>query len=125
MTTTQVRDWLCEHEGFPASYELENLRLAKSEQDSSSAACHIHHILPKSVGGVDHPYNYYILPEQVNRLWSGWWSKHKRSYMGKVSYEKFQKFVLWARAEAACRRVNYNEYEVFLQKSEFTLQGSP
>lgn len=105
MSRGEVRSWFeVNSECFPKSYE---------DQGISLGECEIDHILPRSLGGVDHPYNYYILPRDINRDWSGWWTREKRSYMGKTNYKKFQHFVLWTTSEAELRRVDYNDFGGF------------
>ena len=98
MTTTAVQKWFQENDCFPSSYVAEGWE----QQD-----CHIDHILPAHLAGPDHPYNYFVLPGRVNMVWNGWWTKHKRTYMGKANYKTFVQFVMWARAQAA---VQFNEF---------------
>lgn len=85
VTTAAVRTWLKKHDTFPAAYK----RLKLSLDD-----CDIDHILPRSVGGIDHPYNYYILPKKLNKRWSGWWTAHKLTYMGAANTKCAKDFFL-------------------------------
>lgn len=105
MSCTEVRRWFeTTLQTFPKSYE---------DEGYSWTTCQIDHILPTSLGGVDHPYNYYILPDTINRDWSGWWTRAKRSYMGMTNYKTFQHFVLWTRSEAELGQVRYNDFGGF------------
>lgn len=102
MSTIAVRQWFEDHpNSFPDSYLKAGYHLK---------TCQIDHILPRSIGGVDHPLNYFILPTEINRRWSGWWTREKRAYMGQSNFEKFSHFVLWTRKQAERCGVQYNDF---------------
>ena len=92
ISTKQVRDWLQDSGNFPESYSRHQLSLED---------CEIDHILQQHLGGANHPFNYYILFKGINRLWNGWWSLNKRTYMGRASYTKFKQFIDWHTAQVA------------------------
>ena len=102
MTTAAVRTWLKNHDTFPAAYKQQGLSLDD---------CDIDHILPRSVGGIDHPYNYYILPKKLNKRWSGWWTAHKLTYMGATNARSAKDFFLWVRDEGDRLQVDYNAFD--------------
>ncbi|EKX52343.1 hypothetical protein GUITHDRAFT_134028 [Guillardia theta CCMP2712] len=60
-STRQVRSWLLSHP---------HLCPVDSFQD-----CDIDHIIPRSLGGHDHPYNYYIMPKSMNQKFNKWMTK--------------------------------------------------
>lgn len=104
MSTAEVQAWFKTNLGsFPESYVKEGYKLDD---------CQIDHILPRSIGGADHPFNYFILPKEVNQRWSGWWTKEKRAYMGKDNFEKFSHFILWTRREAERCGLQYKNFQL-------------
>ena len=102
MTTAAVRTWLTKTGSFPSAYLKRGMSLEH---------CDIDHILPRSVGGVDHPYNYYILPKKLNKRWSGWWTAHKLTYMGSANAKAAKTFFLWVRDEGKRLGVDYNTFD--------------
>ena len=102
MTTAAVRTWLEKNGRFPSAYARQGITLGD---------CDIDHVLPRSVGGVNHPYNYYILPKRLNRRWSGWWTAHKMTYMGAANVKVAKNFFLWVREEGERLRIDYNAYD--------------
>ena len=94
MTTAAVRTWLKNHDTCPVAYKRHGLSLDD---------CDIDHILPTSVGGIDHPYNYYILPKKLNKRWSGWWTAHKLTYMGANNARSAKDFFLFVMRVTGCR----------------------
>ena len=102
MTTAAVRTWLMKHNTFPAACKQQKLLIDD---------CDIDHILPRSVGGIDHPYNYYILPKTLNKKWSGWWTAHKLTYMGAANAKSAKDFFLWVRDEGDRLQIDYNAFD--------------
>ncbi len=102
MTTASVRTWLKKHDRFPAAYKRQGFSLED---------CDIDHILPRSIGGIDHPYNYYILPKKLNKRWSGWWTAHKMTYMGTANAKAAKNFFLWVRGEGDRLQIDYNAFD--------------
>lgn len=80
-STRQVRHWLCE----------EGLDLQEYEID---------HIVPRSVGGVDHPHNYAVVPRHLNRQWAGNWHAAKRSALGPATVQQALDFAQWSAAQS-------------------------
>lgn len=110
MSTTAVQDWFKDHPAFfPQSYVDKGYDLA---------ACQIDHILPWSVGGADHPFNYYILPIEINQQWNGWWTCEKRAYMGLQNFEKFSHFIHWTRKEAERKGLQYNDFRCAVKPAD-------
>ena len=42
----------------------------------------IEHIIPRSMGGLDHPRNYCIVSDELSRAWAEDWSDDKRAILG-------------------------------------------
>jgi len=60
-STRQVRNWLLTHSHL---CPVDNF-----------TECDIDHIVPRSLGGHDHPYNYYIMPTSMNKKFNKWMTK--------------------------------------------------
>ncbi len=101
MTTKSVRNWLEKHGGFPLGYENANLCLAD---------CDIDHILPNSVGGQNHPYNYVLLPKRLNGSFNGWWTAQKQVYIGKKTARTAKNFFIWVREEGSRLGLDCNDF---------------
>ena len=55
------------------------------------------HILPRSVGGHHHVFNYYIMPRSHNSHFRDNWTAEKRAYIGKQGVKMAQGFAGWCR----------------------------
>ncbi len=42
----------------------------------------VDHIVPKIIGGMDHPMNYALVPAALRRQWGCDWTSHKRATLG-------------------------------------------
>ena len=42
----------------------------------------VDHIVPKTMGGLDHPMNYALVPAALRRQWGCGWTDHKRATLG-------------------------------------------
>ena len=103
MSPKEIRDWFKEHvASFPVSY---------LEAGFPLDSCQFDHIQPKSMGGIDHPLNYFILPPTVNQHWGARWTGQMRAYIGRQNYEQFIRFVHWSRKESENCGVNYNSFK--------------
>ena len=58
------------------------------------------HIIPKSVGGYDHLFNYYIMPKGHNSHFKDNWTKEKKAYVGKQGVKIAQGFSQWCKDKA-------------------------
>lgn len=101
MTTKSVRSWLEKNGGFPLGYQDANLCLAD---------CDIDHILPNSVGGQNHPYNYVLLPKRLNSSFNGWWTAQKQVYIGKKTAKTAKNFFIWVREEGRRLGLDCNDF---------------
>ena len=101
MTTASVRSWLERNGGLPTGYTNAYYSLADLDID---------HILPKSVGGQDHPYNYVLLPKKLNNSLSGWYTFQKEGYIGRAAAKDAKNFFVWARDEGKRLGVNCNDF---------------
>lgn len=81
-STRQVRRWLL-------------------EQGLELHTCDIDHIVPRSLGGVDHPHNYALVPRQLNRQWAGNWHAEKRRALGPATVRQALEFAQWSAAQSA------------------------
>ena len=43
----------------------------------------VDHIIPQCLGGINHPYNYFLMWQPLNSSFSGWWTSEKSRYIGK------------------------------------------
>merc|ERR1712224_246158 len=59
------------------------------------------HIIPRSVGGHNHLFNYYIMPKSHNSHFRDNWTDEKRKYVGLQGVKLAQGFSQWCRAKAA------------------------
>jgi hypothetical protein len=101
MTTARVRKWLEDNGGFPPKYTNAKLSLADFDID---------HILPKSVGGQDHPFNFVLLPKKLNSSLSGWWTAEKQAYIGRATARTAKNFFVWVREEGKRLGLNCNDF---------------
>ena len=60
----------------------------------------VDHIIPKSVGGWDHPRNYCLVPIHLNRAWANNWTSDKRAMLGPTITQSACGFARWATAQA-------------------------
>ena len=58
------------------------------------------HIIPKSVGGYDHLFNYYIMPRGHNSHFKDNWTPEKKAYVGKQGVKIAQGFSQWCKDKA-------------------------
>jgi hypothetical protein len=63
----------------------------------------IDHIIPKSVGGLDHPRNYCIVPDELNRAWANNWTADKRAILGHRIIRSACGFAQWTKTQAESR----------------------
>lgn len=82
MTTKQVRSWLDKHPHRVPSF-LKHVDWA------------VDHIVPDNLGGVSHPYNFFLLPRTVNNAFSGWATIEKRRFVGQATWTKATDFQRW------------------------------
>jgi len=75
MSRGQVRSWIKKNKKNPF------LRDYFDEKGRRKLAWHVDHIIPVSVGGLDHPRNYAIMPQVFNTEFGGWWSAAKAQYI--------------------------------------------
>ena len=101
MTTKAVRTWLRNNDGFPDDYLHNNLQLED---------CDIDHILPRSVGGQDHPFNYFVLPKRLNGSLNGWWTPQKQVLLGREVSRTAKNFFIWVKEEGMRLGVNPNNF---------------
>lgn len=102
MSKSSVRDWLKQHSGFPAAYTA--LGLTWNDVD-------VDHLLPEDIGGLDHPFNYFILVKSLNRGWNAFWTREKKAYLGKTNYNIFRLFLSWSRSAAKQQGICYTSFE--------------
>ena len=102
MTTAAVRQWLQKHYQIPHAFQQQGLRF----KDLS-----IDHVLPTAIGGVDHPFNYFIMPKEINSKFDCWWMEKKRSYIGEANARVNKEFLLWVRAEGKRWGIDYNAFD--------------
>ena len=102
MTTTAVWKWLQQHDKIPHAFSKQGLML----EDLS-----IDHILPTSIGGVDHPFNYSVMPKELNNNFDGWWTEEKKNYMGALNTEIIKQFRLFVLAEGERLGIDYNAFD--------------
>ena len=76
---------------------------------NTPGAFHIDHIIPNSLGGVDHPRNYFLLCGSINSSFNKWFTNEKVCYIGTKVCRSAQNFMKWSKKEAA-QRVNYHKY---------------
>ena len=97
-----VLKWLKDHDSFLDAFRQQGLGLEDLSVD---------HILPSSIGGINHPYNYYILPKSLNNQWSGWWTQEKLTCMGEGNATTFKAFLLWLKEEGDRLGIDYNAFD--------------
>ena len=66
------------------------------------------HILPRSVGGHHHVFNYYIMHKSHNSHFRDNWTPEKRAYIGKQGVKLAQGFATWCRDKSDIRYFNFN-----------------
>lgn len=59
----------------------------------------VDHIIPKSVGGWDHPRNYCLVPMDLNRAWYNNWNAEKRAALGPTTIQSACSFAKWTTAQ--------------------------
>ena len=101
MTTRAVRTWLEENGSFPQGYHNAGLTLA---------GCDIDHILPATIGGQDHPYNYFILPKPLNGSFNCWWTCHKQEFMGRDNVRTAKNFFKWVKEQGRRLGLDCNDF---------------
>lgn len=97
MKPGEIHRWLKKHpEHIP-----ETLRHKQFEID---------HIVAASFGGPDHPYNYFIMPKEVNNHFREYMTPAKLAYIGKKNAAKAKAFVQWFKSQAQ-RFIDPNEFD--------------
>ena len=89
--------------GLPAAHGLNKVVLALfacREEGLDLQEYEIDHIVPRSVGGVDHPHNYAMVPRHLNRQWAGNWHAAKRSALGPATVRQALDFAQWSAAQS-------------------------
>lgn len=84
MSTRQVRAWLLKNE---------NIHHVPTYLEGSSWA--IDHIISDSIGGVSHPYNFFLLPRVLNTSFSGWATLEKRRCVGMQAWGRALDLQRW------------------------------
>ena len=56
----------------------------------------VDHIVPRSIGGLDHPRNYCLVPAVLNRQWHNNWTAEKRAVLGHAIVRSACDFAQWA-----------------------------
>ena len=84
MSTRQVRGWLT---------RKENQRFIPNYLQGTNYA--VDHIISASIGGIDHPYNYFLLPRVLNNAFSGWATIEKKRLVGKEAWGKALDLQRW------------------------------
>lgn len=84
MSTRQVRAWL----GKP-----ENKHYVPRYLDGTNWA--VDHIISDSIGGISHPYNFFMLPRVLNNSFSGWATLQKRQCVGMAAWSKAVDLQRW------------------------------
>ena len=82
MSTRQVRAWLTKFPKHVPDY-LEGSNFA------------VDHIISDSVGGVSHPFNFFLLPRVLNNRFSGWATLEKRRCVGMAAWGKALDLQRW------------------------------
>ncbi len=80
-TTRQVRRWLGREGVQLKGYDID-------------------HIVPRCLGGLDHPFNYCIVPVSLNRHWGTNWTASKRNTLGRGAVSPALAFAQWSRDQA-------------------------
>ena len=62
--------------------------------------CEVDHIVPRALGGVDHPYNYALVRRDLNRQWSANWTADKRRELGPCAVQQALAFAQWSTAQS-------------------------
>lgn len=72
---------------------------------------HVDHIMPHKLGGIDHPFNYFVVHGSVNSRWNMWISSSKKDYMGEANWGKFLYFLNWVKGRGRQLTLDYNDFE--------------
>eukprot|EP00808_Paulinella_micropora_P023765 g47466.t1 len=78
-------------------------------------AWHVDHIIPASVGGLDHPRNYAIMPQIFNTEFGGWWSAAKAQYITVTAARHALLFAQYVRKKNAWGHGEDHETELELE----------
>lgn len=96
MTTAQVRAWLKNNpDCIPPHLNLDD--------------CDIDHVIAHAFGGVDHPFNYVIMPKSVNRFFKEWLTPVKFVYVGHSVARTVKAMSRWVK-ETALKLLNFNAF---------------
>ena len=73
----------------------------------------VDHILPDSFGGLNHPYNYFLISKQggLNQHLSHYFSHEKAALVGKATISKVKFFMRWVRAGISAQ-LNLSDYQM-------------
>ena len=84
MSTRQVRAWL---------QKPENSHHVPKYLEGTNWA--IDHIVSDSIGGISHPYNFFLLPRVLNNAFSGWATLEKRRCVGTAAWGRALDLQRW------------------------------
>ena len=84
MSTRQVRAWLS---------KPENKHYIPRYLEGTNWA--VDHIISDSIGGISHPYNFFMLPRVLNNSFSGWATLQKRQCVGMAAWSKAVDLQRW------------------------------
>ena len=102
LSTKAVRRWLITQDYIPAGYKQRGFRLEDLDID---------HLLPTSLGGMDHPYNYNLVPKGINNEFGSLWTAEKLTYLGAQNAMKRKAFLCWRTTEAEHLGIDYNAFD--------------
>ena len=95
--TSQIRTWLSNNmHCMPPNVSL--------------FTCHIDHIIPQDMAGIDHPYNYFIMSKTANSHFKNYVTHEKIAYIGKENYSDVRNFAKWVRSQTLTTIVNHNQF---------------
>eukprot|EP00808_Paulinella_micropora_P007094 g32680.t1 len=106
MSRGQVRNWIKKNKKNPF------LRDYFDGKGRRKLAWHVDHIIPASVGGLDHPRNYAIMPQIFNTEFGGWWSAAKAQYITVTAARHALLFAQYARKKLQ-RDVRLDDLEMW------------
>ena len=84
--------------------------LRSIDLDINDATFQVDHIIPQSMGGVDHPYNYFLLCGSINQSFRHWYTTEKEVFMGQIVCRSARKFMQYVAREAKYH-VNFNMFD--------------
>ena len=99
MSTRQVRAWL---------QKPENAHYIPKYLEGTNWA--IDHIISDSIGGISHPYNFFLLPRVLNNAFSGWATLEKRRCVGTAAWRMALDLQRWYTLKAKAL-VNLSQFD--------------